>query len=989
MTHKVPDSKARHHGDKWERHRPVARPRPRRPLRVVGIVLAVLLVISAALAAAPQAARAYDINPTGDKPTGTAGGRITSLTSASGITTTVTLTGATYVNSVNATMSNTTGSSASLYTPQPAEDTPSFHFKSGGPPGEANDVNCYAGQTCPTGSLTVTFSQPVRDPILHVFGLGSSHTSGTDQTRSAGQLTINPQASSPGVTLGAILPGATDNLRVSGGTIGVHDASASPNCDRLTDSTGGPQPARALAGCGSVQLHGVMNKVSFETDLVVDPDAGTGAATPDGYGLIFTFDQHYSDAPASYNGTQAPAAVVGDLALGQTVVANATSAAVPTASPYATTGIAVNSTAEGEDALPSWPALSTAQIGSAYSVTVPISGASQSGQVCGYIDFTRAGNFDAPSAKACADFVAGQTSVDLTWTVPEEMTAGETYARLRANYCGATSPTGLAGVGEVEDYFLVIEESVPAISLVKTASSAGEPITTLAVGQTVDYEFSVTNAGNVALANIAIQEEAFTGSGPMSSVQCPGDDLAPGETTTCRATYVVTQADVDRGGLTNTATASAIVPGPPGTITSDPDTVTIPVEPEPALRLVKTGGLAAGTTGQAGDQIDFGFAATNTGNVTLTSVVVSDPLPGLTALTFDWPGEPGVLGPGQTTWATAVYTLTEADIDAGAVTNRATATGLDPDGDPIDGDDTVTVDLPPRPVGPVELPPEPGIQLAKTGGLTNGGSGQAGDTVEFSFSATNTGKVALSSVTIDDPMPGLTDLTYDWPGEPGVLGPGQTVKANAAYVVTQDDVHAGLVFNKALALGLDPDGTPVDDTDTTTVTITPVPGLTLTKTGALAAGQTWAVGGLVEYRFAAANTGNVNLVGVAIHDALPGLSSLTYDGWPQAEIGLLEPGDVVTATAQYRLTAQDVAYGSVTNVAKVTATTPDGSPVEASSTTVVVTGLPPSPKPHPLAPLPAAGAPVALGTAGLAILLIGLGAALIAAGQRRDGALSE
>ena len=65
------------------------------------------------------------------------------------------------------------------------------------------------------------------------------------------------------------------------------------------------------------------------------------------------------------------------------------------------------------------------------------------------------------------------------------------------------------------------------------------------------------------------------------------------------------------------------------------------------------------------------FTVTNTGNVTLTNVTVTDPLITVTGTPI------ASLAPGASDAATftGTYTLTQADIDAGTLTNTATATG--------------------------------------------------------------------------------------------------------------------------------------------------------------------------------------------------------------------------------------------------------------------------------------------------------------------------
>ncbi len=91
----------------------------------------------------------------------------------------------------------------------------------------------------------------------------------------------------------------------------------------------------------------------------------------------------------------------------------------------------------------------------------------------------------------------------------------------------------------------------------------------------------------------------------------------------------------------------------------------------------------------AGDIINYSFTVTNTGNVTLTNITVTDALVDVTG----GPLASLIPGASNSTMFTASYTITLADVNTGYVENTATATGQDPNGDPVDdtsdaGDDT-------------------------------------------------------------------------------------------------------------------------------------------------------------------------------------------------------------------------------------------------------------------------------------------------------------
>ena len=104
--------------------------------------------------------------------------------------------------------------------------------------------------------------------------------------------------------------------------------------------------------------------------------------------------------------------------------------------------------------------------------------------------------------------------------------------------------------------------AAPALRLVKTAS----PTVVFDPGGVVTYSFVVTNTGNVTLTDLAVVEDAFSGSGPLPRPTCPTTTLAPGARTTCTTTYAVPAADFG-STLANTAHATGSAPGG-GTTTS-------------------------------------------------------------------------------------------------------------------------------------------------------------------------------------------------------------------------------------------------------------------------------------------------------------------------------------------------------------------------------------------------------------------------------------
>ena len=107
------------------------------------------------------------------------------------------------------------------------------------------------------------------------------------------------------------------------------------------------------------------------------------------------------------------------------------------------------------------------------------------------------------------------------------------------------------------------------------------------------------------------------------AVTCPATMLAPGAATTCVATvaYPISQADVDAGDVSNTATAFGDRRPAASPVLAPPSSTDTPVDQAPALTLTKSATVtdvdADGRTG-LGDTISWSFLVTNSGTTTVS-----------------------------------------------------------------------------------------------------------------------------------------------------------------------------------------------------------------------------------------------------------------------------------------------------------------------------------------------------------------------------------
>ena len=438
------------------------------------------------------------------------------------------------------------------------------------------------------------------------------------------------------------------------------------------------------------------------------------------------------------------------------------------------------------------------------------------------------------------------------------------------------------------------------------------------VGAVVTYDISAVNNGDQTLTNVTITDP---GTGVTLGTCTPAQPatLATGEILSCAATHAITTDDRTAGGFTNTAYADSDQTDP---VSDTAEVVTL----VPTIQLEKTG-TRADTDGSgdasAGDVVTYAFTVTNTGQVTLNNIRVTDLVGGVTISV----GPLASLAPAasDTTTFTGSYTLTQADVNAGTFTNTASVVGTPVVGSIVSDldDDTQT------------LTPNPSITVVKTGvrnlDATNPlGIANPGDTIAYSFRVENTGNVTLTNVTVTDPVATISG------GPIASMEPGDvdTSTFTGTYTVDQTDVDFGSFTNTATVTGTPPVGDDVDDDDSDTQTLPPDASMTLVKSGTqnMGANSRIDVGETISYSFTITNTGNVTLDNIDITD-LP----LTISGGPLT----LAPGasDSSSITASYTLTQTDIDACHYSNTASVDGETPQNAAVGTTDTydTVFVT----------------------------------------------------
>ena len=271
------------------------------------------------------------------------------------------------------------------------------------------------------------------------------------------------------------------------------------------------------------------------------------------------------------------------------------------------------------------------------------------------------------------------------------------------------------------------------------------------------------------------------------------ENVEPGAEVTAKAVYTITQADVDNGSFTNTATAlfsnehSYIgTDTVPTEKTPDPEPIPNPTPtpvPASSVSIEKTADQKEGGYA-AGDIVNYTIRVVNNGEQQLANIQVSDPLTGLNETIPS-------LKAGEEKIFTTTYTVTEQDVLAGKIVNVATVKGTDENGKTVENETTKEL---------VTEQKNSHLTVTQTTTSTpaDGKAYSVGEKITYIITVTNDGNVTVTGVQVTDELTGnVGDLAWNVDS----LAPGESREFTAEYTVTKEDAQAGKVHNVAAAQG--------------------------------------------------------------------------------------------------------------------------------------------------------------------------------------------
>ena len=335
-------------------------------------------------------------------------------------------------------------------------------------------------------------------------------------------------------------------------------------------------------------------------------------------------------------------------------------------------------------------------------------------------------------------------------------------------------------------------------------------------------------------------------------------------------------------------------------------TASAPIQQNPNYTIVKTvedvNGVLGGIVTLAGDVINYSINVTNTGNVDLYNVTVTDPLIADLSGPTESIDSDTVLDVGESWIYTGNYLATQEDINIngtlgdGFINNNATVVGnytvsqlYSEELDPKNSTVQVFVERDPSfSLFKAVIDPDP-----KGDCIIN----KAGDEVPYRIVVQNDGNVDLTNVIVEDPLVSLIGPTGD-DYDPDVLNPGETWVFNGTYNLTQDDVDNGTLINNATVIC---DQLPENATSLETP-VDQNPDLAIYKsvTGIDEIGDFMinTADDVINYQVAVKNNGDVSLTNISVDDPLITLNKVSGDN---KHPGTLDPGETWVYAGDYEV----------------------------------------------------------------------------------------
>ena len=515
--------------------------------------------------------------------------------------------------------------------------------------------------------------------------------------------------------------------------------------------------------------------------------------------------------------------------------------------------------------------------------------------------------------------VAGLQAYDPTTKTFVGLVPGHTYRAQSMTHDGDQNHT--SGGGDVGEVCTTFSIPAPNLTITKTADAAS-----VNAGQQVGFTVEIKNTGNVPASSSNLSDPLPAGSGSGvtwaidSSTGTPGNFTLSGakgsQTLGLASSSIPAGADytvhitamtsaTECGTYNNTATLTSSGSNPPPASASE--------ECLPAnVSITKTADAASVS---AGGQVGFTVEVKNTGPGIATGVSLADPLPAGSGTGVTWsvdnstgtPGQFVLSGPkGSQSLNLVSSTLTPGADYTVHITAMTSASECSTYNNTATLTTTNAVD--PSPASATEACKSPSIQILKT---ADAPQVSAGSPIGFTVTVYNTGSGDASGVTLNDPLPtnsglswtidktgsgwnacSIVGTTLSCGGANGVTVPGNTTKGASTFTVHISSPTTSATGGNCPTTGVVSNTGTVNTTNagsqqSTATTCVAQPNITIVKTADAAQVS---AGSPIGFTMTVSNAGPGDATGVTLSDPLPTTTGLAWKidgvgaGWNSCSI---------------------------------------------------------------------------------------------------------
>ncbi|GLZ30150.1 hypothetical protein Lesp02_23400 [Lentzea sp. NBRC 105346] len=416
-----------------------------------------------------------------------------------------------------------------------------------------------------------------------------------------------------------------------------------------------------------------------------------------------------------------------------------------------------------------------------------------------------------------------------------------------AQYLPPGAPSGTEPIVTAPDsatatvFGLVVAKEVCSSLIAADCASAGPWVETANIpsGSTAYWRITATNTGDVDLTGVTLND-------PSEASCITSFDLAAGATKTFHCTTTTVTA-----GLTNTVTATYTPPGG-SQVTTVPDSATVKVTNLAVVKDICTGvGCSDTATLPTGSTAQWQITVTNTGEVDLTGITLNDPGEASCVVA---PFDLAVNESKTVNCSTANVTTNKTNTATAQYLPPGAALGTEP---VVSAPDSATATVFGLVLAKEVCSSLVAADCASTGPWVETANIPSGTTAYWRITATNTGDVDLTAITLNDPAEATCVTSFDL-----------AVSASKVFYCSTANVTTGRT-NTVTATYTPPGGTEVTTVpDSATVKVT---NLTVAKDICTATDcgdtATLPTGSTAQWQITVTNTGEVDLTGITLNDA--------------------------------------------------------------------------------------------------------------------------